>query len=417
LLVWSNLGEPGVSSMSTRAANLDFELLFESAPGLFLVLRPDPDFMILGASDAYLRATLTERERIVGRGLFEVFPDNPDDPHATGTSNLRASLERVLASKTPDTMAVQKYDIRRPENEGGGFEERFWNPLNSPVLSASGEILYIIHRVEDVTEFVHVSRMEQLQRERSGALQRRSEAMELEILRRSQELEQANKELESFTYSVSHDLRSPLRAIDGFSRILVEDYADKLDDEGRRILKVIRDGSQKMSRLIDDLLAFSRLGRKPIAAEETDMNALVQSVWNELKTETGEKPVEFIVKPLPSAACDPTLIRQVWVNLLANALKFSSSKSNPMIEVSGESQDNESIYSIKDNGVGFDMQYYDKLFGVFQRLHSTEQFPGTGVGLAIVQRIVIRHGGQVRAEGKVDEGATFYFTLLKEKRA
>src|SRR5687767_5674225 len=160
---------------------MDFKLLFESAPGLFLVLRADPPaFTILGATDGYLRATLTERDQIVGRGLFEVFPDNPNDPAATGTSNLRASLLRVLAKKTGDTMAVQKYDIRRPDSDGGGFEERFWSPVNSPVLSPTGELLYILHRVEDVTEFVRVSRRGEQERERKEVLERQTKVMELE---------------------------------------------------------------------------------------------------------------------------------------------------------------------------------------------------------------------------------------------
>ena len=191
--------EAEVALMNTGEDKLDFRLLFESAPGLFLVLRPDPDFTILGASDAYLRATFTEREKIVGRGLFEVFPDNPDDPVATGTSNLRASLQRVLAGKAPAAMAVQKYDIRRPESEGGGFEERFWSPLNSPVLAAEGVVLYIIHRVEDVTEFVRISRS--------------NEAMELEILRRSQELDAANRQLRKATEASLRQSEAHLRTV------------------------------------------------------------------------------------------------------------------------------------------------------------------------------------------------------------
>jgi PAS domain S-box-containing protein len=225
-------------------------------------------------------------------------------------------------------------------------------------------------------------------------------------------LEASNKELESFSYSVSHDLRSPLRAIDGFSRILQEDYAGKLDDESRRLLGVIRDNSQKMGRLIDDLLEYSRLGRKPLSTVEIDMKRLVEEVLGELQV-SGEKPPRLVLGALPPARGDAMLVKQAWANLMGNAIKFSSKREQPVIEVSGHESGAESVYCVKDNGAGFDMQYYNKLFSVFQRLHRAEEFPGTGVGLAIVQRVITRHGGRVWAEGKVNEGATFYFALPK----
>ena len=230
-------------------------------------------------------------------------------------------------------------------------------------------------------------------------------------------LEATNKELESFSYSVSHDLRTPLRAIDGFSRILGEDYAEKLDDEGKRLLNVIRDSSQQMGQLIDDLLAFSRLGRQTIAASRVEMTALASEVFKQLEQARTHPRLKVTLDPLPVAWCDPTLIRQAWANLLSNAIKFSGKRDEPLVEVRGYENGSHNVYCVKDNGAGFDMQYYDKLFGVFQRLHSADEFPGTGVGLAIVQRVVARHGGRVWAEGKVDEGATFYFTLPKRETA
>ncbi|HSC07054.1 MAG TPA: CHASE3 domain-containing protein [Steroidobacteraceae bacterium] len=226
----------------------------------------------------------------------------------------------------------------------------------------------------------------------------------------AQQLEAANKELESFSYSVSHDLRSPLRAIDGFARILTEEHGSKLDDEGRRLLGVVRDNSQKMGRLIDDLLAFSRLGRKPLANTLINMKRLVEEVIEELQASDRKSP-ELVVGKLPPAQGDAVLVRQVWANLLANAMKFSGKREQPLIEVSGKENGAEIVYCVKDNGAGFDMQYYDKLFGVFQRLHGATEFAGTGVGLAIVQRVVARHGGRVWAEGKVNEGAAFYFSM------
>ena len=234
--------------------------------------------------------------------------------------------------------------------------------------------------------------------------------LERRVEERTEQLVEANKELEAFSYSVSHDLRAPLRAVDGFSRILQEDYDDKLDDEGRRVLNVIRNSSQEMGRLIDDLLAFSRLGRTEMALAEVDMNALVRSVLDEMRRERGTLP-EVDLRPLPRARGNAALLRQVWVNLLSNAVKFSAKAERPHIEVGSYAEDSAQVYYVRDNGAGFDMTYYDKLFGVFQRLHRSDEYPGTGVGLAIVQRVVSKHGGKVWAQGAVGQGATFFFTL------
>ena len=239
--------------------------------------------------------------------------------------------------------------------------------------------------------------------------------LERRVVERTAQIEAANKELEDFSYSVSHDMRAPLRAIDGYSRMLEEDYGDKLDAEGRRLLGVVRDSSQKLGALIDDLLAFSRLGRRPITAVEVDMNALVQGVLNELRPVAGESAQHCVIEPLPAAWGDRALLRQVWVDLLSNAFKFAGKREQPVIKVAGHHGGMENVYSVSDNGAGFDMQYYDKLFGVFQRLHGTDEFPGTGAGLAIVRRVVTRHGGRVWAEGKINAGATFYFALPRGK--
>ncbi len=239
--------------------------------------------------------------------------------------------------------------------------------------------------------------------------------LEEELKRRASSLEAANKELEAFSYSVSHDLRAPLRAITGFSRILLEDHAGGLDAEGRRVLDVIIDNGNRMGHLIDDLLAFSRLGRKPMVLQRLDMAALAHAVGEELLAGTAGRPVDLRVGPLPQVQGDPALIRQVWMNLLSNALKYSRPRPRTEIEVSGERDGPECRYRVKDNGVGFDMRYVDKLFGVFQRLHEDREFEGTGVGLALVARIVSRHGGRVWAEGQVDRGATFGFSLPSEE--
>ncbi len=235
--------------------------------------------------------------------------------------------------------------------------------------------------------------------------------LERRVAERTAELEAANKELESFSYSVSHDLRAPLRAIDGFSSMLEEDYGSRLDAEGRRLIGVIRDNSRKMGRLIDDLLAFSRLARRTVVAAPVDMAALVREVYEELEAEAGGRTVAFSVGALPEVRGDAAMLRQVWVNLLANAIKFTARRQQAVIEVGGRIEGAERIFYVRDNGAGFDMRYAGKLFGVFQRLHGDAEYPGTGVGLAIVQRVVARHGGRAWAEGKVEQGATFYFSL------
>ena len=252
-------------------------------------------------------------------------------------------------------------------------------------------------------------------RESQESLQCLNSELEQRVEERTQKLKEANKELEAFSYSVSHDLRAPLRAIDGFSRILLEDYAEKFDEDGKRVLDVIRSNTQNMGRLIDDLLAFSRLSRKQIEASPVDMTELANDVFQQLKQAFSDQKIQFNLGVLPGTAGDPSLIRQVFVNLLSNAAKYSRPRAQTVIDVNGRCENGDCIYYVKDNGVGFDMTYAQKLFGVFQRLHSVEEFEGTGVGLAIVQRIIHRHGGRVWAEGKVDEGATFYFSLPKEK--
>jgi len=236
-----------------------------------------------------------------------------------------------------------------------------------------------------------------------------------EIVRKPllEEALKANKEMEAFSYSVSHDLRAPLRAIDGFTQILVEDYADKLGDEGKRVAGVVRASTQQMGRLIDDLLSFSRLGRAEVKKATINMTGLANEAYAEAKKSAPDRNIEFVMAALPDANGDVDLIRQVWANLFTNAVKFTGKTEKAKIEVGSTSDGNNITYYVKDNGAGFDMQYIAKLFGVFQRLHSVEEFEGTGIGLANIKRIVERHGGSVRAEGKVGEGATFYFTLPK----
>jgi PAS domain S-box-containing protein len=224
------------------------------------------------------------------------------------------------------------------------------------------------------------------------------------------QLEAVNKELEAFSYSVSHDLRSPLRAIDSYTKILEQDFSNVLNDDGKQVLSYILSNTKKMNTLIDDLLAFARIGKKNLQKSDIDMNRLVHEILDEFKR-TLKYKAEIRISNLHSVKGDPALIRQVMVNLISNAIKYSAKKEHPVIEIFSQFKQNEVIYTVKDNGEGFDMKYAYRLFGVFQRLHGNEDFEGTGVGLAIVQRIVSRHDGQVRAEGSVGLGATFSFAL------
>jgi len=235
-----------------------------------------------------------------------------------------------------------------------------------------------------------------------------------EVVEKTRELVAVNKELDAFSYSVSHDLRAPLRAVDGYTRMLEEDYGPTLDAEGKRLLGVVRASARQMGQLIDDLLAFSRVGREPVKRRPVQLEDLVHSVIGELRRDQGDREIEFLVGNLGIVEGDSPLLKQALTNLLGNAIKFTGDRHPAVIEVGCQPQqapEQPPIYYVKDNGAGFDMKYYDKLFGVFQRLHSAKEFPGTGVGLAIVNRVIGRHGGKVWAEARENEGATFYFTL------
>lgn len=233
---------------------------------------------------------------------------------------------------------------------------------------------------------------------------------EVALFELNEELKNSNKELEAFSYSISHDLRAPLRALNGYAEMLKEDYTSKLDEEANRIINNISQNAMQMGILIDDLLSFSHLGRKDLQKTVVDMNELVKVIVNEINQITDNRP-QVKIAHLPNVLADYGLLRQVLFNLISNAFKYSSKKENPVIEIFSEEKDAEIIFSVKDNGAGFDMKYVDKLFGVFQRLHLKEEFDGTGVGLAIVNRIITKHNGRIWAEAQVNQGAVFHFTL------
>jgi len=307
---------------------------------------------------------------VVGRPLTLLMPERYQDDHRRGIQRYAETAEAHVIGRT-----VELHGRRKDGNEF---------PIELSLAAARTEAgISFTGVIRDITERKRIE----------------------------QALRETNAEIESFSYSVSHDLRAPLRAIHGFARILLEDHGPQLDPEAKRILTVIDENTRRMGQLIDDLLAFSRLGRKALETARVDMADLFRTIADEVRRTAGDRPLEITIGVLPPARGDRDMLRQAVTNLLDNAAKFTRQRAPARIEVGHRTDNGEGVYYVKDNGAGFDQRYADKLFGVFQRLHRAEEFEGTGVGLAIVQRIVLRHGGRVWAEGEVDGGATFYLTL------
>jgi signal transduction histidine kinase len=372
---------------------VNFQDIFEALPVLFLILKPDaPFFTIVEANHAFLKTSSLKRDEVLHRPLFDVLPDNP------AVNNLKPSLEKVLYTGSADHMPIVRYDIRNPDTDV--LEERYWLAKNAPVFDLNHEISYIIHHVEDVTDMVLIEKRRKEDAEKA--------ARELAVT--NEELEQINQELDAFTYSVSHDLRAPLRAINGYSQMVMEDYDRVLDPDGKTYLNTIIGNAMRMGALIDDLLTFSRLSKQPVNKVLLNMNAITDSVVSELRIHAPAH-LSIHTTPLAPVEGDSNMIRLVWSNLVSNAIKYSRKKERPLVEIGCREENGRVVYYVKDNGVGFDMKYYDKLFGVFNRLHSKHEFDGTGVGLALVDRIVKKHGGEVWGESTMGEGAVFYFSL------
>lgn len=344
----------------------------------------DKEGRYVGCNDAFAEFMGVTAEEIRGKTVHELWPSELADKYHHMDLELMQNQEH------------QEYE----------FQVKAKNGQTHPVIFAkdvycdkNGEVAGLVGAFLDITE----------RKLAENEIRRLNEELEQRVVERTTQLEAANKELEAFSYSVSHDLRAPLRAIDGFSRILIEDHAPQLSNEVARLLGIVRDNTQQMGHLIDDLLAFSRLGRHPVDKQTIYTADLVRRVLDTLQNELEGREVEIAVGELPVCQGDPALLKQVWMNLLSNALKFTRMREVARIEIGCEEKDGKQVYFVKDNGVGFDMRYVEKLFGVFQRLHRSDKFEGTGVGLAIVQRIIHRHGGRVWVEAEPNVGASFYF--------
>lgn len=387
--------------MKKDTGNADFRQLFEQSPGLYLIL--SPDLYIIAATDLYLEATLTKREEITGMFLFDVFPDNPDDPETKAVDTMSASIRRVFETKAADSWSIQRHDVRVPDSEGGGFKEKYWRPVNSPLFDEKGEIKYILHSVDDVTEYVKL--------QKKGELDYDKHLRHLEVV--NQKLVNSNQEMEQLVYAASHDLQEPLRTVTNYISLLQEDYSGVLDETAEKYLHFIKRSAGKMQELIKDLLDYSRIGRN-ITLNDVDCKKLIQDVINEMNATITENNAQISFKGLPALKGDETKLRQLFQNLISNAIKFRRKDVQPVITVTASEQDSMYLFSVKDNGIGINEKYIPKLFVIFQRLHSDKEYKGTGIGLATCKKIVLLHNGNIWVESKEGEGSTFYFLLPKE---
>jgi len=408
----------------------DFRVLFESAPGLYLVLTPKLE--IIAASNAYLEATKTKREQILGHGIFEMFPDNPEDPEASGVRNLRASLNRVIESKVPDAMPIQKYDIPRPESEGTGFEERFWSPLNSPVFGENGELAYIIHRVEDVTAFVRLKASVDSRQHPIDVLTESTEGELYERLRQvaetKRQLKEANAELAKlynktaeldhiktqFFTNISHELRTPLALIIGPVERLLS--SRELSEEQCRELRVVNRNAYQLLKHVNDLLDLAKLDHNELRLSYTDSDLalLVRLAANNFESLAREKNIDFIIQadtPVPSQI-DLDKIERALLNLLSNAFKFTASGGTVRCTLAKDGDEN-AVIEVADSGPGIPIEWRAAVFQRFRQVDTglTRRFEGTGLGLPIAKEFVELHGGAISVLEAPEGGALLKMTL------
>ncbi len=451
-------GGPNMTAKTTVAQAPDFCALFESSPGCYLVL--SPDLKIVAVTQAYLTATMTRREDILGRSLFEVFPDNPQDHNASGVAHLGASLQRVKDNLAPDTMAVQKYDIRRPAHEGGGFEQRWWSPVNSPVLARDGTLAWIIHRVEDVTDFVRVRQQGEQQERLTRDLEGRASRMEADILRRGQELQQANQEVRRLNAEleqrveertaqlkkaqdqllhaqkmeavgrlaggVAHDFNNVLSVIISYSSMMMTDMPPT--DPARHDVEQIKIAADRAAALTRQLLAFSR--QQVLEARVLDLNSVVQGVETMLTRLIGaDVDLAFGLKPgVHPVMADPGQLEQVLMNLAINARDAMPRGGKLTIETGNVELDQHyadehlgvhpgayAMLAVSDTGTGMDKATLARIFEPF--FTTKPQGKGTGLGLATAMGIIQQSGGSIWAYSEPDNGTTFKVYLPRTTEA
>jgi len=395
----------------------DFQLLFESTPDLYLVL--SPELRIVAANDARLRATNTTRDQIIGKPLFEVFPDNPDDPAATGVNNLRASLHRVLQTKAPDAMAVQKYDIPRPASQGGGFEERYWSPLNTPVLNRNGDLHFIIHRVEDVTEFIRLKQQGAEQSRLTEELKTRAEQMESEIYQRAQQLQETNEKLREaerikseFFANVSHELRTPLSLILAPTESLLGGKHGELSLSQYGVLRTVQNNAIRLHQMVTGLLDFAKAeaGRMKVQPEPVDVVALTRSIAHDFEPAIKGKRIGFAFETgstIGTVLLDQYLFERILFNLLSNAMKFTHPGGKVSIRL--DVSDDRLRLAVADTGIGIAQKDIGLIFQKFRQVEgsSTRRFEGTGLGLAMVKEFAGLMGGHVTVKSEPGKGSEF----------
>jgi signal transduction histidine kinase/CHASE3 domain sensor protein len=412
--VWTlNQSDKEIEALGTRAREL--ATLVESSR-LWTLNQSDKEIAALGQQAREL-ATLVESSRIQTL--------NQSDKEIEALGQQARELATLVESSRIQTLNQSDKEIEALGQQARELATVVESSRIETLHQSDKEIEALGQQARDLATVVETSRIDTLDRS-NREIRKLNEELEQRVLDRTAELEAANKELDSFSYSISHDLRAPLRAIDGFSRILLEDYSEPLVPEAKAYLLRVRNNTRQMGMLVDDLLAFARLGRQALTKHPADPDKLVRRCLGEMAEELQDRKVEIIIGELPVCRADSILLKQVWTNLLSNAIKYTRKQENARIEIGSRTQprlaangqplapgsdDSELVYFVKDNGAGFDMKYVGKLFGVFQRLHRADDYEGTGVGLAIVQRIVQRHGGRIWAEAKPNQGATFSFTL------